>query len=63
MKDEFVQMDKGITTQELSITTQAQSMKTKDNREFVPRAKEHVGTIASHLRDFKRMNSPTFHGS
>ena len=32
------------------------------SREVVPRENQHVGTMASHLRDFNRMNPPTFYG-
>ena len=59
----FLQMSQAITTQAQSITTQAQSMTTQANREVVPRANQHVGTMASRLRDFTRMNPPTFYGS
>ncbi|TMX02592.1 hypothetical protein EJD97_020914 [Solanum chilense] len=38
-------------------------MMTQDNPEVVPRANQHVGTMDSHLRDFTRMNPPTFYGS
>ena len=34
-----------------------------ENREVVPRPNQHVGTMASHLREFTRMNPPTFYGS
>ena len=42
------------------VTTQAQTMKTQANREVAPRPNQQVITVASHLRDFTRMNPPTF---
>ena len=46
-----------------AVTTQAQSMKTQANREIVPWPNQQVGTIASLLRDFTRMNPHTLYGS
>ena len=33
------------------------------NREVVPQANQHVGTMASHLRDLTLMSPPNFYGS
>ena len=38
-------------------------MTAQDNRDVVPRAHQQVATMDSHLRDFTRMNPPTFDGS
>ena len=54
----FLQMDQAITTQAQTFTTQDQAMMTKANREVVPQANQHVGTVASRLRDITRMNPP-----
>ena len=34
----------------------------QENREVVPRPHQQVNTMASRLRDFNRMNPPTFYG-
>ena len=44
-------------------TAQAQAMLDQANREIVPRHYQQVTTMASRLRDFTRMNLPTFYGS
>ncbi|TMW99525.1 hypothetical protein EJD97_002398 [Solanum chilense] len=44
-------------------TAQAQNMKALSNQEIIPRPHQQVTTITSHLRDFTRMNHPTFYGS
>ena len=38
-------------------------MTTQANREVVPRVNQRVGITSSRLRDFTRMNPPTFYGS
>ncbi|XP_069147184.1 uncharacterized protein [Solanum lycopersicum] len=63
IRSAFLQMAQAITTQAQDVTTQAQSMTSQANREVVPRANQHIGTMASYLRDFTRMNPPTFYGS
>ena len=42
------QMDQAITTQAQAATTQSQAMMAEANRKVVPRANQHVGTMASH---------------
>ena len=42
---------------------QAQAMTTQANRDVAPRPHQQVTTMASNLRDFTRMNPPTFYGS
>ena len=59
----FIKVALAITTQAQAITTQAQAMMTQANREVVPRAKQHFGTMSSHSRDFTRMNPPSFYWS
>lgn len=63
IKAALFQMAQAITTQAQGPTTQAQAMTTQANREVVPRANQQVATMASRLRDFTRMNPPTFYGS
>ena len=38
-------------------------MTTQTNREVMPRPHQQVTTMASRLRDFTRINPPTFHES
>ena len=59
IRDALLQIPQAITTQAQTISTQAQAIMDQANRKVVPR----VGTIASHLRDFTRMNHLTFYGS
>ena len=61
IRDAFLQMAQDITTQAQAVTTKTQAM-TQANREVVPRENQHVGTMASLLRDFTRMNPPTTMG-
>ena len=56
-------MAQAITTQAQDVTTQDQAFTAQANMEIVPRAKQHVGTIASHSKDFTMMNPPTLYGS
>ena len=55
-------MAQAITTEAQVVTTQAQAMASQANQVVVPRANRHVGTMASRLKDFTRMNPPTFYG-
>ena len=56
-------MAQAITTQVQAATTQSQAMTTQANGEVVPCPHQQVTTMASRLRDFCRMNPPTFYGS
>ena len=55
-------MSQSITTQAQDATTQAQAMTAQANREVVPRVNQQLSTMASRLRDFTRLNPPTFYG-
>lgn len=59
----FIQMFQVTTTQSQSVTTKAQAMTAQANRQVIPRANQHIGTIPSYLRDFTRINPPTLYGS
>ncbi|WMV25054.1 hypothetical protein MTR67_018439 [Solanum verrucosum] len=54
-----------VTTAELRTTFQvlSQSMMVQENREVVALVSPNVGTMASSVRDFMRMNPRTFYGS
>ncbi|TMX02272.1 hypothetical protein EJD97_022147 [Solanum chilense] len=57
----FLKISKSIAIQAQAITTQAQAKTTKSNQEVVPRQNQHVGTMASRLIDFIRINPPTLY--
>ncbi|TMW94055.1 hypothetical protein EJD97_010796, partial [Solanum chilense] len=63
IRDAFIQMAQAITTQAQAVTTQSQAITAQANPEVVHRANQHVCTMASRLRDFTRINPPTFYGS
>ena len=44
-------------------TIQAQAVTAQANQDVAPRPHQQVTTMASCLRDFTRMNCPTFYGS
>ena len=57
----LAQMSQYMNTQAQAVTVQAQDMTAQANREIVPRPHQQVTTMASYLRDFTRMNPPTFY--
>ncbi|TMW94551.1 hypothetical protein EJD97_010104 [Solanum chilense] len=63
IRDILAQMAQAITTQAQAATVQAQAMMAQANREVAPRVHQQFSTVASQLRDFTRMNHPTFYGS
>ena len=63
MRSILSQMVQVMTTQAQAATVQAQAMKTQVNLDIALRPRQQVTTMASHLRDFSRMNHPTFYGS
>ena len=52
-----------MATQAQVISKKAQAMKTQDNWQVAPRVNKNASIMASHLRDFTRINSPIFFGS
>ncbi|TMW99992.1 hypothetical protein EJD97_001557, partial [Solanum chilense] len=61
IREASLKMPLPITTKAKVVTTQTQDMTAKTNLEVVPRANQHVGTMASRLRDITWMNPPTFY--
>ena len=59
----LAQMAQAMTTQAQAATIQSQAMTVQANREVAPRVYQQVSTMASRLRDFTRINPPTFYGS
>ena len=53
--DTMFQVDQAITTQDQAITAHAK-------REVVPRENKHASTMASHFREFMRMNPLIYFG-
>ena len=62
MRTILAKMSQAITTQALVATVKAQAMKIQANQDVSPYAHQKVNTMTSHLRDFTRMNPPTFYG-
>ena len=62
MRDILAQMDQAMTTQAQAATVQAQAMMAQGNRDVSLRPHQQVTTMASRLRNFTRMNPPTFYG-
>ncbi|TMX04919.1 hypothetical protein EJD97_003881 [Solanum chilense] len=52
-----------MTTHVQAVATQPQAMAAQSNREFGPRVHQNASSMASHLRDFTRMNPQMFFGS
>ncbi|TMX05330.1 hypothetical protein EJD97_024530 [Solanum chilense] len=63
MRDILDQMAQAMTTQAQPATVQDQALTAQANRDVAPRLHQQVTTMASCLRDFTRMNPPTFYGS
>ena len=59
----FINIAQTITTQTLAATTQALASTAQANSEVVPLSHQQVVTMASHLRDFTRINFSYFYGS
>ena len=57
------QMVQAMTTQAQAMTVQTQAMAAQDNQDIAPRLHQQVIVMASRLRDFSRINPPTFYGS
>ena len=62
MRSILSQMVQVMTTQAQATKVQAQAMTTQANRDVAPCPHQQVTSIASHLREFTRMNPPTFYG-
>ena len=56
-------MAQAITTKAQDTTTQSQVMTAQSNWEVIPRAHQQIATITSRLRDFTKINPPTFYES
>ncbi|TMW85924.1 hypothetical protein EJD97_022258 [Solanum chilense] len=63
IKADFITLTQAMTSQDNVSTSQVQAMTTQMNREVGPRLPQHTNIVASHLRDFTRMNAPIFFGS
>lgn len=63
IKAAFINLAQVMATQSQYITSQAQPMMAKTNREVTPRVNQNANTMDSHLRDLTGMNPPKFFGS
>ncbi|KAK4707442.1 hypothetical protein R3W88_032989 [Solanum pinnatisectum] len=52
-----------MTVQTQAVTTQDQALTAQVNQEVEPQVNPNASTPTSRIRDFTRMNRPTFHGS
>ena len=59
----LARMAQAMTTQAQVATVQIQATTSQANREVALRVHQQVSIMASPLRDFTRMNPPTFYGS
>ncbi|TMX04331.1 hypothetical protein EJD97_009754, partial [Solanum chilense] len=63
MRNILAQMAKAMPSQAQPATVQSQSMMSQANRDTAPRSYQQVTSMTSRVRDFSRMNPPTFYGS
>ena len=63
MRIPLLQMDQARTTPTQASTAQSQVMTARTNKEIIHCPNQQVATMTSRLRDFTRMNCPTFYGS
>ena len=63
IRSTFVTFRQAMSTQDQVVATQYQAMKDLENWKVGPRVQQQTNTMASHLRDFKKMNPPMFVGS
>ncbi|TMX03168.1 hypothetical protein EJD97_017896 [Solanum chilense] len=54
----FLTLTQAMTSQANAVTSQVQAMATQMNREVGPRVPQYANNMASHLRDFTRLNPP-----
>ena len=63
IRADFLNLSQAMTSQANDVTSQVQAITALVNREVGHRMPPHASTMASHLRDFTRMNRPMFFGS
>ena len=63
MRSILAQIAQAMTTQAQAATSQPHAMTAQADLEVVPCPHQQVTTMASRLRDFTRINPPTFHES
>ena len=56
----FFNLDQGMTSEANSFISQVQAMPIQVNQKVGPHMPQHASTMASRLRDFTKMNPPTF---
>ncbi|TMX04114.1 hypothetical protein EJD97_011539 [Solanum chilense] len=57
----FLTLNQAMNSQENAVIYEVQAMMAQMNRKVGPRVPQHANTMASHLRDFARMNPHMFY--
>ena len=57
----FLSLNQAMNSQENAVISEVQAMKAQMNRKVGPQVPQHANTMASHLRDFARMNPHMFY--
>ena len=60
IRETFLNLSQAMTYQANSVTSHVQIITTQVNREIGPLVPQHARTMASHLREFNKMNPPMF---
>ena len=63
IRADFLNLAQSMISQASVVTSQVQAMTAQVNSEVGRRVPQHANTMASHLRDFTRMNPLMFFGS
>lgn len=62
IREDFHNLAQAMTSQDNAFTSQYKAITVHANKELGPRIPPHAKSMASHLRDFTRINPPMFFG-